>query len=87
MKSKILGYIISAIGVVGLAASTSAPIKEALPFLEPLSDLVLTIISLAVLIVGVWFISKGSKSLKELEVPIFRGKEVVGYRRISKKRK
>ena len=84
---KVVGYIISAVGLAGLLMSGVAPIREAItkvvPFeLPAIVNNSLMIGSLIVLVVGVvLLIGTGKSKQKEKEVPIYEGKEIVGYRR------
>jgi len=87
MVKSILGYIITAIGLIGLASTTFPQVKAAIPGLEAVSDLALTVASIALLAVGILLIIKSGKggAGKVVEVPIFHGKKVVGYRRHAQK--
>ena len=86
---KVIGYILSAVGLVGLVASIFDPIYERLfgslgPGLADGLGVSLLILSLIILAVGVviLFVSgKNSGGQKKKEVPIYKGKEIVGYRR------
>lgn len=83
MVKKIIGYVLSIIGLIGVAAFTVPQVKTALSFLEPIGDMPLIISSAVLIIIGIFLIMKssGSKMKKGQEVPIFKGKEVIGYRR------
>ncbi len=87
MVAKILGYLLSAVGIIGLALSYKE-VRTALNLTLPqaLSETTLMIISLVVLAVGVLFVLKSGKGGKHkqraMEVPIYHGKEIVGYRRV-----
>lgn len=85
---KALGYVFSILGLVGLAASISDKVRENLFGFIPdnirgFFNSSLLIISLVVLGVGVFLliISAPEKGQSDEEVPIFKGKEIVGYRR------
>ena len=86
---KIIGYILSIIGLVGLAAAMVPQISAFLiknaqfTFLSQVSNLYLTIGSLAFVAIGLVILMKfpGRRSKKMVEVPIYQGKNVVGYRR------
>tara|TARA_Y100000310_G_scaffold300652_1_gene336502 strand:- start:1158 stop:1433 length:276 start_codon:yes stop_codon:yes gene_type:complete len=86
---KVVGYVLSLVGLIGLAASVFDPIYERLfgtlsPGLADGLGISLLVISLILLGAGVvvLFISgKSSSGQKKKEVPIYRGKEIVGYRR------
>ena len=80
--SKIVGYIISLIGLVGLSAGTIPTIKTKIPGLSTISANNLMIASIIILVIGILLAMKSSNSLTQLkEVPIFKGNQVVGYRR------
>ena len=81
--NKLLGYIVSVVGIIILALSFSQ-VRTALNLTLPaaLSDTILIIAGLVVLAIGAFIISKGGGSKKGAEVPIYHGKEIVGYRRI-----
>ena len=86
--NKSLGYLIAIIGLIGLAASI---IKEVNDFFKdtlklPISQIpesYLIVISIIVIAVGVYFVVKSGpvSSKKAKEVPIYHGKNIVGYRR------
>ena len=81
---KLIGYVLSLVGLAGLLLSFES-VTEALKITLPtfLSSNNLLIISLALLVVGIFSLyNKGSsKKQKDVEVPIYKGKEIVGYRR------
>lgn len=82
MANKILGYILSIIGVIVLALSfppVRATIKLTLPSI--LSNTVLMIAGLILTVLGLFLIPRNAKK-KGAEVPIYQGKDVVGFRRI-----
>ena len=85
MTGKTAGYLISAIGLIGLLASSFEQVKQNLSFLKGIPDTQLTIISLVILAVGIFIIAKTGtgKTKGEKEVPIYKGKEVVGFRRVK----
>jgi len=89
---KTLGYVLSGLGVVGLASWSFEEVKKAIPDMEKIvasigGDTVLLIISAVLLILGIFIVVKaggGRKKTKNYEdVPVFRGEsqQVVGYRR------
>lgn len=85
--SKIFGYIISLIGVLVLIASLK-PIRASLPFLANIPDVALWGIGLIIIIVGVFTLKKSKGGFgggkQAAEVPIYHGKNVVGFRRLGK---
>ncbi len=80
--AKLLGYIISLIGLAGIAL-TFEPIKKASGIILPaqLTPLILTIASVIILLVGLFLVSRSSSVKAGAEVPIYHGKQIVGYRR------
>ena len=87
MVKKILSYVLIVIGLLVLALSIG-PIKEwatgAFGFLESVGNIYLIGIGAVILIVGVFLLRGEGGSRKEKEVPIYKGKDVVGYRRMGK---
>ena len=84
---KILGYFIAIVGLVGLLLTYNT-IKTALGIKIPagLTNNVLTIISLLIIVAGIILVVKFSNTNKKIsEVPIYHGKDVVGFRRLGKK--
>ena len=85
--SKILGYVVAIVGIVGLALWVIPELKTSVPIPIPegISENLILIVSLAVTLVGIFLIMKGrgggSGKTKGMEVPIYHGKRVVGYRR------
>ena len=80
---KIVGYIISIVGLA-LLALTLEPIRQALNITIPaaIANTTITIISLVLIAIGIFFVVRSPKaSQKHAEVPIYHGKEIVGYRR------
>ncbi|MBU0466906.1 MAG: hypothetical protein KJ718_00435 [Nanoarchaeota archaeon] len=87
---KTLGFILAILGVIGLAAWAIPSFNAyAEGFVQgwtgndqaTLNDNILLAISAVAALVGVFLITKGSAGKKEKEVPIYQGKNVVGYRR------
>jgi undecaprenyl pyrophosphate phosphatase UppP len=90
MVKKIIGYVLSAIGVIGIGITSIPKIRDALPFPKEIASLTnntLLIISLAIFIVGIFILTKLKRNKKEelKDVPIYHEKDVVGYRRIKGK--
>lgn len=82
---KSLGYILAVLGLIGLAASTfgSASLQESIGLDNKIADTTVMIAGIILIAVGILFIVKGSSSGKVAEVPIYKGKEIVGYRRVA----
>ncbi len=83
---KIIGYIAAVLGVVVIALGVVPALRTALKFIPAsISNTVLMIIGLVIVVIGIIPIMKsGSSSQKSAEVPIYQGKEVVGFRRLGK---
>jgi len=83
---KIIGYIISIIGLAAIASYTVPEIKSNIPLISALTDTTLLIAGLIIIAVGVFIVIKsgGGGRQKLTEVPIYQGKDVVGYRRHKK---
>lgn len=83
INNKILGYGITAVGVIIIILSFTQ-IQKALALTFPafLTSNVLTILGVIVLALGSFILVKATSKPKLTEVPIYHGEKVVGYRRI-----
>ena len=85
--NKLLGYGLSALGLLGLAMSNLNPAvtKAIIPFTIPLTfSKYILLLSLSLIVLGIVFLvgdSSGREKQKTKEVPIYEGKKIVGYRR------
>lgn len=87
--NKIIGYLVSFAGLL-LIAFIVKPLKD-LAFaklitsvLGPLATIIFVAVGAVLIIVGIILLrSSGGKKLKE--VPIYQGKDIVGFRRFGKK--
>lgn len=86
MVNKILGYIITLVGIVGVILSSEG-VSKALSISLPntLTGNVLLIISVVLIVIGLALSVKGSTKKQPAEVPIYEGKNVIGYRRMTKR--
>jgi len=86
--NKIIGYVLSAVGVV-LLLFTLKPIKSSIttmiPFVQNVPDYVIIGAGLILMIFGVFIVNQFSGPKQPVEVPIYQGKNVVGFRRMGKK--
>jgi len=82
--NKIIGYIMSIAGILGLAYTMIPQVQKFIPFLSNIDATILTVISVALILIGLFFVLKSSKRHKSKEVPIYQGKDIVGYRRTGK---
>ena len=85
-KNKLVGYALAAIGLIGLALISPMG-KSVLPVMEGVNQQSVTIGSLCFVILGILIVSIFSKKggggiarQAEKEVPIYKGKKIVGYR-------
>lgn len=81
--AKILGYILILAGIALFILNFSI-VKEKinLPFLSALKPLYITIIGAVLIVIGLFLSFKGSaRKQKQQEVPIYEGKNIIGYRR------
>jgi len=80
MATKFIGYIIAFIGLVGIGISTPK-IYASLSFLSVIQSKYFLIVGVILVGVGVILASSSSSNKsKGKEVPIYKGKEIVGYR-------
>ncbi len=85
MVNKIIGYVLAALGILSILAA-SATVQKMLSFQLPgfLTQTTLTIIGLVLAVIGIFFLIRVGSGREVKEVPIFEGKNVVGYRRLGK---
>ena len=85
MVSKLIGYAIALVGVVGIAIPLVPKIKSYIPIPETIPSIYITIGSLGLVGLGLAITrtSKGRERTgkQQKEVPIYDGKHIVGYRR------
>lgn len=86
--NKITGYVIAIIGLIGIAAWSTSDIRA---FIENLikiklpADNPLLIASIVIIIIGIFLVIKSGRfrsGRKSPEVPIYRGRNLVGFRRV-----
>ncbi len=86
--AKILGYIIALIGLIGVALGSNLFSKfisiSAIPYLSAIKPLYILIIGAVLIVLGVVLAMTGSKGSgkQAKEVPIYSGKNVVGFRKV-----
>ena len=81
---KILGYLLAIVGIVAIAGSFISQVKELIAPALPniITTTYLLIIGVILVLIGLFLIVRAGKvRQKSMEVPIFHGKNVVGYRR------
>lgn len=81
---KIIGYIILAVGLILILVSIASP-KLTIPVLTPLiiqfNTFYVSIVGFVIAVAGAFLAFQNSEKQKSKEVPIYKGKEIVGYRR------
>jgi len=82
---QIFGYLVGIAGLI-LIALTFDPIKKATNISLPgsITATILTAAGLVFIGISLVILFKASGNNKVSEVPIYNGKEIVGYRRLSK---
>ncbi len=86
MIKKTLGIVLSVLGLIGIASYSIPSVKTAIPYITDVPVLPLVIVSLGLLVVGLFITVKsggGRRGKQPAEVPIYHGKHVVGYRRMK----
>lgn len=85
MANKLLGLILLIAGALGIALLFE-PVKSFLnlPLAKySITDTTLTIAGVVLVIIGIFILKKSSApSQKNVEVPIYKGKQIVGYRKL-----
>ena len=83
---KLIGYIISIVGIIIIALGVLPKFRTSFAFIPSgIKDLYIMLIGLIIVVVGIVLISLSGSSQKVSEVPIYHGKDVVGFRRLGKK--
>lgn len=84
---KLIGYLLALVGLAGLAVNSTAGRKLVpffVPFLEYFPKKYLISFFLVLIVLGVMILivfGKGGKAKQvEKEVPIYKGKKIIGYR-------
>jgi len=81
--NKILGYVLSGLGLFGLVAS-SGTLEDRIPIIKLLPNNTMLIAGIVLIAVGIFIIIRAGneEAIKAgEEVPIYHGKKIVGYRR------
>ncbi len=82
---KPLGYFLAVLGIVSLASGFVPQIQNALFISElGLDNIYISAIGIGLVVIGVLLIQKDPSTKQPVEVPIYHGKEIVGYRRLTK---
>jgi hypothetical protein len=82
VSKRIIGYVLIAVGLIAIAL-TFQQVLDLINITLPdiFSNFVLTIGGVVLIVVGAMFFRNNRNMGKGVEVPIYKGKEVVGYRR------
>ncbi len=84
--NKIIGYILALLGILSLAVGTMPQLRKALSFIPAeISNKILIIAGVVIVVIGIILLYKKDSGKKLEEVPIYHGKEIVGYRKIKQK--
>jgi len=79
---KILGYILATVGIILLVIATIPFIREAVNLPASIPPSAITIAALLIIALSIMLIYTKSGN-KQPEVPIYEGKNIVGYRRVN----
>jgi hypothetical protein len=87
MITKVLGFVVGGLGVIGVACWSYPGMRTAIPKMPEIvsalgGDTMLIIVSAIFVLFGLFILVKGGGGKQEKEVPIFQGKHIVGYRRV-----
>ena len=81
-----VGLVLSIVGLIILVLGIK-PVYSSVSFVQSVSPIILLIVGIVVAAVGIIIAKSASGSKKITEVPIYHGKDVVGYRRMGKKKR
>jgi len=79
-KNKLLGYALAGIGLAGLATATGNMFPNIPKLAILIPSMIVTAIGVMIMIVTGGKGGPGKTKQVEKEVPIYKGKEIVGYR-------
>jgi uncharacterized membrane protein YqhA len=80
--AKIISIILMLLGIALIVLKIFfKPVAEKIPFLANLNIMWTVVVSLILIVAGFLFLKGGRKKQAGEEVPIYQGKEIVGYRR------
>lgn len=84
MGNKTLAYVLSGAGLLVLLSSFSTVktfLAKYITGLSGISNIYLYIVGGVLILAGVYFLMGTASSKQPVEVPIYQGKNIVGYRR------
>ena len=80
---QIIGYIVGLLGLAALAASFDT-VRKMLTFIPAsITSTYLMIAGVVLIVVAALLLFRTGSGTQATEVPIYRGKEIVGYRRVK----
>lgn len=84
--NKSSGYILIVIGLLIILLCSVTPIKDKMPdgVKNVLDNNITLTVGIVIFIIGLFMIYQSRSPRGVKEVPIYKGKEVVGYRRLKK---
>lgn len=86
--AKLIGYILGLVGLAGIVVTSIPQFKGVITMPAKVmgipGDTALLLISAALVIIGIIFIVGRSGGKQAKEVPIYAGKNIVGFRRMGK---
>ncbi len=80
LKNKLIGYASAGIGLAGLAAATTNAFPNINKWIILVPSMILVAIGVMIMIMTGGKGSSKKTTQVEKEVPIYRGKEIIGYR-------
>jgi len=80
--NKVVGYVLTLAGIAVLALGFK-PVQTALSVTLPFSNMITMILGLVLALIGIFLVKKSSSSAQSPEVPIYEGKNIVGYRKVN----
>ena len=81
MVTKILGYLLSIVGVLAIAYTSVQQLQKLITLPENFPTLYITIAGAVIVILGLALVLKSRKPRQNAELPIYQGKQIIGYRR------
>jgi mannose/fructose/N-acetylgalactosamine-specific phosphotransferase system component IIC len=81
MVNKILGYILALVGILAMASTSFNKIREFASVPEAATTSMLLIGGGILVAIGILILYKSSSKKALQEVPIYKDKQIVGYRR------
>ena len=80
MVKKILGYVLALVGILAMASTSFNKIREFASIPEAVTTSMLLIGGGALVAIGIFLLYKSSSKKALQEVPIYKDRQIVGYR-------